>query len=197
MAGQLEGRKVAALVANGFEQVELLEPRKALENAGARVDVISPENGGEVKGWNHTEWGEPVRIDRRLDQVNPADYDFLLLPGGVMNPDRLRLNDDAIRFVRAFYDAGKPIAAICHGPWLLIDAGIARGARLTSWPSLKTDLRNAGAQWVDQTVVDDNGLVTSRKPDDIPAFNQKMIEEFAKGKREAIGASTGTRASGR
>ncbi len=189
MAGQLQGRKVAALVANGFEQVELFEPKKALEQAGARVEVISPEQGDQVKGWNHTEWGETATIDRHLDRVNPADYDFLLLPGGVMNPDRLRLHDDAIRFVRAFYDAGKPIAAICHGPWLLIDAGVARGARLTSWPSLKTDLRNAGAQWTDETVVDDNGLVTSRKPADIPAFNQKMIEEFAKGKRQGIGAA--------
>ncbi len=189
MAGRLEGRKIAALVANGFEQVELFQPKKALEDAGARVDVVSPEQGSEVKGWNHTQWGENARIDKHLDQVNAADYDFLLLPGGVMNPDRLRLNDNAIRFVRAFYDAGKPIAAICHGPWLLIDAGVARGKRLTSWPSLKTDLRNAGAQWVDEMVVDDNGLVTSRKPDDIPAFNDKMIEEFAKGKREKIGAA--------
>ncbi len=189
MAGQLQGKKIAALVAHGFEQVELFEPKKALEQAGARVDVVSPEQGDEVKGWNHTEWGETARIDRHLDQVNPAEYDFLLLPGGVMNPDRLRLHDEAIRFVRGFYENGKPIAAICHGPWLLIDAGVARGARLTSWPSLRTDLRNAGAQWVDETVVDDNGLVTSRKPADIPAFNQKMIEEFAKGKREGIGAA--------
>jgi protease I len=193
MAGELQGRRVAALVAHGFEQAELLEPKKALENAGARVDVISPEQGTEVKGWNHTEWGQTVKIDRHLDQANPADYDALLLPGGVMNPDRLRMHDIAVRFARSFFDEGKPVAAICHGPWLLIDAGIARGARLTSWPSLKTDLRNAGAQWVDQTVVDDNGLVTSRKPDDIPAFNEKMIEEFARGKREAIGAAAGSR----
>jgi protease I len=192
MADGLKGKRVAALVAHGFEQVELFEPKKALEDAGARVDVISPEQGEEVKGWNHTEWGQNAKIDRHLNQVNPADYDFLLLPGGVINPDRLRLHDDAIRFVRGFYDAGKPIAAICHGPWTLIDAGVARGARLTSWPSLKTDLRNAGAQWVDETVVDDNGLVTSRKPADIPAFNQKMIEEFAKEKREGIGAAAGT-----
>ncbi len=197
MAGQLEGKRVAALVANGFEQVELFEPKKALEDAGARVDVVSPEQGDQVKGWNHTEWGQSASIDRHLDQVSPGDYDFLLLPGGVMNPDRLRLHDDAVRFVRGFYDQGKPIAAICHGPWLLIDAGIARGARLTSWPSLKTDLRNAGAQWVDETVVDDHGLVTSRKPADIPAFNQRMIEEFARGKREAIGAAVGAKATGK
>ncbi len=197
MAEQLKGKRVAALVANGFEQVELFEPKKALEDAGAKVDVVSPEQGEQVKGWNHTEWGQSASIDRHLDRASADDYDFLLLPGGVMNPDRLRLHDEAVRFVRAFYDQGKPIAAICHGPWLLIDAAVARGARLTSWPSLKTDLRNAGAQWVDETVVDDNGLVTSRKPADIPAFNQKMIAEFAKGKRQAIGAAVGAKAAGK
>jgi len=183
MAEQLRGKRIAALVEHGFEEVELTEPKRALEQAGARVDIVSPQSP-TVKGWNHTEWGKPFNVDRKLDEVRPDEYDGLLLPGGVMNPDHLRTNETAVRFVKAFVDAGKPVAAICHGPWTLIEAGGARGRRMTSWPSLATDLRNAGANWVDAECVVDNGVVTSRKPDDIPAFNRKMIEEFAEGRHE-------------
>jgi protease I len=181
VANELRNKRVAALVDNGFEQVELVEPKKALEAAGAKVDIVSPQNG-KVKGWQHAKWGDEFDIDRRLEQARPDEYDALLLPGGVMNPDRLRMNPSAVQFVKAFVDSGKPIAAICHGPWTLIEAEGVRGRRMTSWPSLKTDLVNAGAEWVDQECVTDNGLVTSRKPDDIPAFNKKMIEEFAEGR---------------
>ena len=177
----LNNKRVAALVDNGFEQSELIEPRKALEAAGARVDIVSPQ-ASEVKGWNHTDWGKSVSVDRRLDEARADEYDALLLPGGVMNPDKLRVNPKAVAFVKAFVDAGKPIGAICHGPWTLIEADAVRGRRVTSWPSLRTDLRNAGAQWFDEECVVDNGLVTSRKPDDIPAFNRKMIEEIAEGR---------------
>jgi deglycase len=183
VANDLRNKRVAALVDNGFEQSELLDPKKALEAAGAEVDVISPQQG-KVKGWKHTNWGEDVSIDLQLDGADPNDYDALLLPGGVMNPDRLRMNPKAVQFVKAFVDSGKPIAAICHGPWTLIEAGGIKGRKVTSWPSLQSDLRNAGAIWVDQEVVVDNGLVTSRKPDDIPAFNRKMIEEFAEGRHD-------------
>lgn len=186
MANELRNKRVAALVDHGFEQVELVEPKKALEAAGATVEIVSPQNS-KVKGWQHTKWGDEFDVDRRLEQARPDEYDALLLPGGVMNPDRLRMNPSAVQFVKAFVDSGKPIAAICHGPWTLIEAGAVRGRRMTSWPSLQTDLRNAGAQWVDQECVTDNGLVTSRKPDDIPAFNKKMIEKFAEG-RHAKGA---------
>lgn len=186
MADQLRNKRVAALVENGFEQSELLEPKKALEEAGAQVDIVSPQSF-RVEGWNHTDWGQGVRVDRQLEAVDADDYDALLLPGGVMNPDKLRANPSAVQFVRAFVEAGKPIAAICHGPWTLIEAGAVKGRRVTSWPSLATDLRNAGAQWVDAECVVDNGLVTSRNPDDIPAFNEKMIEEFAEG-QHAVGA---------
>jgi protease I len=183
MSAELRNKRVAALVDNGFEQSELIEPRKALEAAGAKVDVVSPRDA-KVKGWRHTDWGDEVDVDRKLDDVKADEYDALLLPGGVMNPDRLRANVKAVQFVKGFVDAGKPIAAICHGPWTLIETGIVRGRKMTSWPSLATDLRNAGAQWVDQECVVDNGLVTSRKPDDIPAFNRKMIEEFAEGRHD-------------
>jgi protease I len=180
----LTGKTIAILVENGFEQVELTEPRKALEQAGARTEVVSPQKG-KVKGWNHKEWGDELPVDVRLDDADPTRYDGLLLPGGVMNPDKLRINEKAVRFVRAFFEEGKPVAAICHAPWTLIDAGVVRGRRLTSYPTLKTDLENAGADWVNEEVVVDSGLVTSRKPDDIPAFNEKMIEEFAEGRHEA------------
>ena len=183
MPNELRNKRVAALVDNGFEQVELVEPKKALEAAGAKVDIVSPQNG-KVKGWQHTKWGDEFDVDRPLGQARPDDYDALLLPGGVMNPDHLRMNPPAVQFVKAFVDSGKPIAAICHGPWTLIEADGVRGRRMTSWPSLQSDLRNAGAQWVDQECVTDNGLVTSRKPDDIPAFNKKMIEEFAEGRHD-------------
>ena len=183
MANELRGKRVAALVEDGFEQVELVKPKEALQKAGAQVDVVSPQPT-KVKGWDHTRWGSEVSVDRRLDDVSAGEYDALLLPGGVMNPDRLRMNEKAVAFVKAFVDSGKPVAAICHAPWTLIEAGAVRGRRVTSYPSLATDLRNAGAEWVDEQVVVDNGLVTSRKPDDIPAFNEKMIEEIAEGQHE-------------
>jgi protease I len=191
LANELKNKRVAALVENGFEQSELLEPKKALETAGAQVDIVSPRQG-KVKGWQHTDWGQEVQVDTPLDAARADEYDALLLPGGVMNPDKLRGNTRAVEFVKSFVDAGKPIAAICHGPWTLIEAGAVRGRRLTSWPSLRTDLTNAGANWTDADCVVDNGLVTSRKPDDIPAFNRKMIEEFAEGPhdRNLAGAST-------
>ncbi len=180
MAEELRGKRIAALVENGFEQSELLEPKKALEQAGAKVDIVSPQTS-QVKGWQHQDWGRTVSVDRQLDQARADEYDALLLPGGVMNPDKLRNNPRAVDFVKRFVESGKPIAAICHGPWTLIEANAVQGRRVTSWPSLRTDLKNAGAHWVDQEVVVDNGIVTSRKPDDIPAFNRKMIEEFAEG----------------
>lgn len=181
MANELHNKRVAALVENGFEQSELVEPKKALEQAGAKVDIVSPHSD-KVKAWQHTNWGLELTVDRQLDEARPEEYDALLLPGGVMNPDKLRWNPTAVQFVKGFVQSGKPIAAICHGPWTLIEAGGVRGKKMTSWPSLQTDLRNAGAQWVDQECVNDHGLVTSRKPDDIPAFNKKMIEEFAEGR---------------
>lgn len=180
MGQSLQGKKVAILAANGFEQPELLEPRKALQQAGAEVHVVSPEDG-QVKAWNKTDWGETVPVDVPLDRANVNDYDALVLPGGVMNPDKLRTNEKAVQFVRAFAQAGKPIGAICHAPWILIDADIAAERTVTSYPSLKTDLVNAGANWVDQEVVVDNGLVTSRNIPDIPAFNRKLIEEIGEG----------------
>jgi len=190
MANELRNKRVAVLVDHGFEQSELMEPRKALQEAGAQADIVSPQSG-KVKGWQHTNWGEEVPVDRKLDDAKPEEYDALLLPGGVMNPDKLRANPTAVQFVKHFVDSGKPIAAICHGPWTLIEAGGVRGRKVTSWHSLQTDLRNAGAEWVDQEVVTDNGIVTSRKPDDIPAFNRKMIEEFAEGKHDRKPELTG------
>jgi protease I len=177
---QLGGKTVAILATDGFEQAELMEPRKALDAAGARTVVVSLK-AGQIKGWNEENWGQPVQVDVPLDQARPDEYDALLLPGGVMNPDKLRREPKAVQFVKAFFDAGKPVAAICHGPWTLIEAGVVRGRRMTSFESIQTDLKNAGARWMDEPVVVDNGLVTSRKPDDIPAFNEKMIEEFAEG----------------
>lgn len=175
---QLNGKKVAILVANGFEQVELTEPKKALDEAGAKTQIVSPEKG-KVKGWQHTEWGDEMPVDVPLAQARADEFDALLLPGGVMNPDHLRRNPEALRFVKAFFDAGKPVAAICHGPWTLIDAGVARGRKMTSYETIQTDLKNAGVNWVDQEVVVDGNLVTSRKPDDLPAFNRAVVELFA------------------
>jgi protease I len=174
----LSGKKVAILVAEGFEQVELTEPKKALDDAGAETRIVSPAKG-EVQGWKHFDKADKFKVDVPLEQADAAEFDALLLPGGVANPDQLRMQPKAVQFVREFFDAGKPVAAICHGPWTLIEAGAVKGRTLTSWPSLKTDLTNAGAKWVDQEVVVDNGLVSSRKPADIPAFNRKMLEEFA------------------
>jgi len=197
MAQQLNGKKIAILVADGFEQVELTEPKKALEQAGATTQIVSPM-AGQVKGWKEKEWGDTLPVDVALEQANAGNYDGLLLPGGVMNPDKLRMNPKAVQFVRAFFDSGKPVAAICHGPWMVVEADEAHGRTLTSWPSLQTDIRNAGGEWVDQQVVSENGLVTSRKPDDIPAFNQKMLEAFAEGKNIRQNASASSKqASGR
>jgi protease I len=184
MTKDLRGKKVAIVVANGFEQIELTDPRDALEEAGATTDIVSIEDD-EVTGWNHTQWGDTFAVDVPIDDADPQDYDALLLPGGVMNPDKLRRDARVQRFVRAFFEAGKSVAAICHGPWTLIDAGVAKGRRMTSYHSIQKDLENAGAEWVDEEVVVDRGLVTSRKPDDLPAFDAKMIEEFAEG-RHAI-----------
>ena len=176
----LENRRVAILTEEGFEQVELTSPKTALKDAGATVDVISPKSG-KIKAWDKTDWGIEVDVDKELDEVSPDDYDALMLPGGVLNPDKLRQNKSAVAFVSAFLDEGKPVAAICHGPQMLIETGMINGRKLTSYPSLQTDLKNAGAEWVDEEVVVDNGLVTSRTPADLPAFNKKMVEEFAEG----------------
>jgi protease I len=162
------------------EQVELVEPRRALEDAGAKTTLISPK-AGKIKAWQHDHWGDELEVDLPLDEARAEDFDALMLPGGVMNPDHLRMDQRAVHFARTMFNAGKPIAAICHGPWLLVEADVVRNRSVTSWPSLKTDLRNAGADWSDQEVVTDMGIVTSRKPDDIPAFNKKMLEEFGEG----------------
>jgi protease I len=180
----LTGKRIAILVDEGFEQVELIKPRKALDKAGAITEVVSPQEA-QVRGWNISKWGKYVSVDTMLDNADPSSYDALLLPGGVMNPDKLRMNPNAVAFVKHFFDSGKPVASICHGPWMVVEADAAKGRRMTSWPSLKTDIRNAGGDWVDEEVVTDQGLVTSRKPDDIPAFNKKMIEEFAEGEHAA------------
>ena len=178
MGNKLEGIKVAILVADGFEQIELTEPKRALEKAGAQTAIVSPAER-EVQGWDHDDKADRFIVDESLQHARSDDYDALLLPGGVRNPDQLRTMVRAIEFVRGFFAAGKPVAAICHAPWTLIDAEVVEGRKITSWPSLKTDLKNAKADWVDQEVVLDNGLITSRKPADIPAFNEKMIEAFA------------------
>jgi protease I len=183
MADKLSGKKVAILAADGFEEVELTKPKKALEDAGAETKVISLKSG-KIQGMNHADKGDTVPVDLTLDDAKPEDFDALMIPGGLMNPDTLRSTPEALEFVRHFFQEGKPVAAICHGPWVLIDAGVVRGRTLTSWPAIKTDVRNAGGHWVDEEVVVDNGLVTSRKPDDIPAFNDKMIEEFCEGRHE-------------
>jgi protease I len=181
MADDLNGKTIAILVANeGIEQIELVEPRKALEGAGATVHLIAPDSG-EVQAFNHLDKADTFPVDKAVSDASADDYDGLMLPGGVANPDSLRMDQDAVAFVAGFVNAGKPIAAICHAPWTLIQANAVKGRTLTSWPSLQTDLRNAGAEWVDEEVVVDQGLVTSRGPDDIPAFNAKMIEEFAEG----------------
>jgi len=180
MQTKLTGKKVAMLVANGFEQVELTGPREALEQAGATAQIVSPEQR-HVKGWKSTDWGDSFDVDVSLAKARPEDYDALVLPGGVINPDLLRIDEDALRFIKHFVDAAKPIAAICHGPWPLIEVGAVAGRTMTSYSSIRSDLQNAGARWVDEAVVVDRGLVTSRNPGDLKAFNAKMIEEFAEG----------------
>lgn len=176
----LRGKKVAFLVADGFEQEELTSPMDALQSAGATTVIVSPAQG-RVKGWKHTDWGQKFDVDVPLSEARSDDYDALVLPGGLMNPDQLRRGPEALEFVRAFFLAGKPVGAICHGPWTLIDAGVAKGRRMTSYHSIQNDLKNAGVNWVDEEVVVDNGLVTSRTPDDLPAFNAKLIEEIGEG----------------
>jgi protease I len=180
----LNGLKVAILVTDGFEEVELVEPRKALDQAGAETKIVSPKND-RVRGWQFTEWGDELPVDVSLDKTQPENFDALLLPGGVINPDKLRMDPKAVSFVKSFFTANKPVAAICHGPWTIIEADEARGRRIASWPSLKTDLRNAGAEWMDQESVVDGNLVSSRKPDDIPAFNRAMIDLFSGSRAKA------------
>ena len=178
MERSLTNKKIAILATDGFEYVELAEPRKALHDAGAHTEVVSPKEG-TIQGWNHDKPGDTVAVDVTLKQAHPDNYDALLLPGGVMNPDQLRQNPDAVQFVQAFFNEKKPVAAICHGPWMLVEADVVNGRKLTSWPSLKTDISNAGGVWTDQEVITDRGLVTSRRPQDIPAFNKSMLKEFA------------------
>ncbi|HTK26739.1 MAG TPA: type 1 glutamine amidotransferase domain-containing protein [Pyrinomonadaceae bacterium] len=189
MAQDLNNLQVAILIADGFEQREMTEPREALENAGAVTKIVSPAKD-EVEGWNHFDKGDKFPVEVPLDRASAEDFDALLLPGGVANPDQLRMKPEAVKFVKDFFDAGKPVAVICHGPWTLVEAGVVKGKTITSWPSVKTDLINAGANWVDKEVVVDSGLVSSRKPDDIPAFNQKMIEEFSEGIPQSRRAAT-------
>ncbi|QWT20353.1 type 1 glutamine amidotransferase [Bacillus sp. NP157] len=176
---QLEGRRIAVLATDGFEQSELMEPKRLLEEAGATVDVIAPGDAKQIKGWDNKDWGQSVDVDVALDQADAGRYDAIVLPGGVINPDKLRMDDKAVGLVKTIADAGKPVAAICHGPWTLINAGLVKGKKVTSWPSLKADLGNAGAQWEDSQVVKDGNLITSRKPDDIPAFTEALIGALA------------------
>jgi len=192
MAEELKGKRIAFLTANeGVEQVELTGPLEAVKNAGAEVDLLAPE-AGEIQAFNHLDKADTFNADKAVSDADPSDYDGLVLPGGVANPDVLRTDKDAVEFVRAFVEADKPVGAICHGPWTLVEAGVVRGRTITSWPSLQTDIRNAGGTWVDEEVHVDAGLVTSRKPDDIPAFNEKLIEEFAEGEHEQeVQASVG------
>lgn len=179
----MKRKRVAILATHGFEEVELFDPREALEQSGAKVDIVSPE-AGTIKAWNKDNWGREIEVDRRVDEASPRDYDALMLPGGVMNPDHLRRDEASVRFVRSFFEERKPVAAICHAPWMLIEANVIQGRRVTSFPSIKKDCMNAGAQWVDEEVVVDEGLVTSRSPEDLDAFNEKMIEEIMEGKHE-------------
>lgn len=179
MAENLHGKKVAILATDGFEQSELLEPKKALHEAEVETEIIAPKSG-TIRGWNMKQWGDEILVNKSLDQADPEEYDALMLPGGVMNPDHLRMNPKAVQFVKSFVESGKLVAAICHGPWTLIEADAVRGKTFTSWPSLQTDLRNAGANWVDKEVVRDGQFISSRKPDDIPAFSDAIIEALEK-----------------
>jgi protease I len=191
MAGKLDGKKVAFLVApEGTEQVELTEPWKAVEGEGGTPELLSTDTG-EVQAFNHLDKGDTFSVDRTVDGASASEYDALVLPGGVANPDFLRMDDDAVGFVRGFFEEAKPVAVICHGPWTLVEADVLRGRKITSWPSLQTDIRNAGGTWVDEEVVVDQGLVSSRKPDDLPAFCAKLVEEFQEGEHEAQRRSVG------
>ncbi|NEW93322.1 type 1 glutamine amidotransferase domain-containing protein [Rhodopseudomonas sp. BR0M22] len=183
MAGQIDGKRVAILATNGFEQSELEVPRDRLKAAGAQVDIVSPEQG-EIKGWSGKDWGRPVKVDKQLGSVKADDYDAIVLPGGQINPDLLRVDQNALKLIKAFYQAGKPVAAVCHAPWLLIETGIAKGRRMTSYHSIKQDVINAGAKWEDSQVVTDNGVITSRNPGDLEAFSAKIIEEIREGKHQ-------------
>jgi len=180
MDKRIEGKRVAVLATDGFEQSELMEPKRSLEEAGAVTTVVSLK-AGEIRGWKDKNWGDSLKVDQVVAEADPEAFDALLLPGGVMNPDQLRMDDDAVEFVAAFIESSKPVGAICHGPWLLVEAGVLEDRTVTRWPSLRTDIENAGGTWVDEEVVVDNGLVTSRNPGDIPAFSKKLIEEIAKG----------------
>jgi protease I len=188
MANELQGKKIAFLATDMVEQVELTEPWKAVQEAGGQPELVSVQPG-KIQGFNHYDKGDTYRVDKTVEEVSASHYDALVQPGGVGNPDTLRTDENAVTFFREFFEQGKPVAVICHGPWMLVEAGVVRGRTVTSWPSLQTDIRNAGGNWVDEEVVVDNGLVTSRKPDDLPAFNKKLVEEFAEGKHEAQKAS--------
>jgi len=183
----LKGKRVAIIATDMVEQVELVEPRNALDKAGATTELLSMKPG-KIQGFNHYDKGDKFEVDRLIEEADAGEYDALLIPGGVGNPDTMRTDENAVQFVRDFVEAGKPVAVICHGPWMLVEAGVVRGRRVTSWPSIQTDIRNAGGDWVDEEVVVDRGIVTSRKPDDIPAFNEKMLELFAAGVRESTAA---------
>jgi protease I len=181
VANKLQGKRVAFLATDMVEQVELTEPWKAVKDEGAETELISLEEG-EIQGFNHYDKGDMFKVDKTVEEARADDYDALVIPGGVGNPDTLRTNENAVEFARRFFEQGKPVGVICHGPWMLVESGVVRGRKVTSWPSLQTDIRNAGGNWVDEEVVVDNGLVTSRKPDDLPAFNKKIVEEFAEGR---------------
>ena len=188
MADKLQGKRVAFLATDMVEQVELTSPWQAVVDEGAQVELVSLEEG-EIQGFNHYDKADTFKVDRTVEEARADDYDALVIPGGVGNPDTMRLDENAVEFTRQFFEQGKPVGVICHGPWMLVEAGVVRGRKVTSWPSLQTDIRNAGGNWVDQEVVVDQGLVTSRKPDDLPAFNEKIVEEFCEGRHEAQAAS--------
>jgi protease I len=189
VADKLQGKRVAFLATDMVEQVELTEPWKAIEEAGGTPDLVSLEEG-EIQGFNHYDKGDTFKVDKTVEEARADDYDGLVLPGGVGNPDTLRMDENAVQFVRDFFEQGKPVGVICHGPWMLVEAGVVRGRKVTSWPSLRTDIQNAGGEWVDEQVVVDEGLVTSRKPDDLPAFNEKIVEELCEGRHEEQAAAT-------